>query len=160
MNGQVLNSSFMKTRTAAFSMLEAIVALALLLAVVGALSAYSGLDVSRLQEQQRLIEAEALVQEGRVLVQLLGRQAWSNLNTNVTSLQEQQGVWSVTDSSSVEQVGDYQRRISLAPVCRDNQNLVVVCPGSMVDAGAYQLKVNVTWLDVYGQSQQVDMAFL
>jgi type II secretory pathway pseudopilin PulG len=141
----------------AFSILEAIVALALFLLLVSALGAYSSLGLGQLSDRQKLIAAEISSQEALTLVSLVAKRDWSLLNTNVSSLSYDNGLWNLV-ADDYEQIGDYQRSVILENICRNAQSLVVDCPDGIIDTDVYKLTVIVKWFGSRGQ-QNLEKVF-
>jgi type II secretory pathway pseudopilin PulG len=87
-----------------FSILELVIALALFLLVLTMLGAYASFSLVNLARSQSFIEAEALNQEGRSLVELVARRDWGGLNTSLNALHYDLGQWNLV-SGAAEQIG-------------------------------------------------------
>lgn len=145
----------------AFSILEAIIALALFLLLVSGLGVYMSWDLGQLADRQKRIEAESLVVEAKALVNALARENWSVMQTDVTSLVYENSVWHLASSETAEQVGDlFTRSVVISEVCRDEEQRVVDCPGQVIDAGTYKLAVTIAWLDSRGQQSLTEEFYI
>ena len=135
-----------------FSILELVIALALFLLVLTMLGAYASFSLVNLARGQSFIEAEALNQEGRSLVELVARRDWVSLNTSLNALHYDLGQWNLV-SGVAEQIGVYQRQFILSPVCRDMMQAVVDCSLGSLDANSYRLTMKINWLGDSGNQE-------
>ena len=143
----------MKKKLSAFSILEVVVALALITMIFLLVGSWSGFNLAKLSSQQGNIEAQFLVAETPSILATIAKRDWSLFKTEVGSLMFDNNVWSFLGSGTVEQIGSYQRRLQLASVCRNSSQSVVDCNLGTPDPGTFKYTVTVTWSDWSGNHQ-------
>ncbi len=136
-----------------FSILEVVVALSLFALLLLTVGTYTGFSLAGLASQQNVIEAETLNQEIQPILASIAKRDWTLFNANVGSLNFSNGQWTFLGQGTVETTGIYQRRLQLSQVCRDANQLVVVCPLGVVDVGTYKYTAVITWSDWRGQQE-------
>jgi len=136
-------------RQRGFSILELIIALALFMMVLAMLGSYASFSLAKMASGQAFIEAEALNQEGQAIVELVARRDWSSVNSSINALGYSAGEWQLL-SAPPEQIGVYQRKLDLSPVCRDAGQLLVDCSAGVIDPNTYLLGVVIDWSDWLG----------
>lgn len=134
----------------AFSILEAVIALALFMLILVTLGAYASFSLANLSSQQAVIEARALSQEASSVLALIAARDWSEFKTSVSSLSYDNNEWNLVGPGIVEQRGIYQRTVRLMAVCRDAQQALVDCSLGIVDPGTYQVLISIDWSDWLG----------
>lgn len=136
-------------------MIEAIVAIAVfaLLAATMASLLLGGLN-PWLNSRQDLT-GEILADEGLEAARAIGQRAWNELRWPVSGLSRSGGEWHLAGDNASETIGDYERQITIDPVCRDFNHQLAACPAVTTDWQTRLVGVTVNWQTALGVTRQV-----
>lgn len=136
------------------SLLEAIVAIAVFIMLAAsltvlALGGFDGLRRGREHDKATMLSSQALE-----AARGIAARDWSALIYAASGLNENSGIWSLKGEGTIDQIGDFERQLVFAPVCRDSATAAVtVCPDGIVDDNSKRLTVKINWPNPTGRTE-------
>jgi Tfp pilus assembly protein PilV len=137
-----------KILTNGFSVVEIVVAVALLLLIVSSLYTANIFYLKTILSNVNKVKASFLAEEGVEAVKLIRDQSWANISGltvgNSYYLYWNGSMWQATTTNTyVQEV--FERKFVISNVNRDSNSDIVTSGGS-VDAGTKKVAVSVSWL--------------
>ena len=141
-----------------FTLIETVVAIALLLTfVVGSLSSHT-LATNAVTVNQRRSQANLLARQALEAVHSLRATAYPSLSPGIFHPVLTPSGWALNSGSQI--LGDFPRAVTLSPAHRalacDTPVCQLVTGGGVLDLGTYYVTVSITWASG-GQTEQLSL---
>lgn len=127
------------------SLLEVILALAVFALISAVMVVMSAGGFVTLQQGGEQTRAEFMALEGLEAVRSIRDRDWNELIFTASSVSVSNGQWVFDGEGTSETIGGYQRLISLAVVCRDDNHDITICPGAYTDSQSKKITVQISW---------------
>lgn len=134
-----------KHLSSGWSLVEAMVAMAIFALVAVSLVSLSAGSLNPWLGRGATNQAEALAQEGLEATRTIKDRAWNELVFAKSGLNWSGSAWSLTGENTEETIGEYTRYLEFANVCRNDQGQIAVCPATRTDPHLKQVKATVKW---------------
>lgn len=142
-----------KQHTNAFSLLEAIVALAVFALVAAAIVTLLLGGWSASSRQTDLSQAERLATSGLEAARAIAAHDWLAMDLTATGLVYDNNEWRFLGQGTSDQTDNFSRQLLVAPVCRDSVSQhVVTCPSGYQDDNSRQITAVISWPNQLGQT--------
>ena len=148
----VVHTQNMFIKRPAFSLIEIVVVLFLIVVIVPAINNVLSQSVRAMGSMQREVEALYLAQEGMEVVRAIRDESWENFiaKEGLNYLNNIQGTIALDPSSTlIDEM--YARAVIISEVCREAGTFnIIECPGNGSDPKIKKVEVIVSWDNVSG----------
>jgi len=134
-------------KNSGFSLLEIVVAMAILVIFIVAVLALVMVNFSSWQRSQEILKAENLNNEAGEALRAVKERAWNEIVYRQSAVSHAGGFWQLAGEGTSEQVDGFTRTISFSPIYRDS-NLAIVSassPGAYLDVLCQMFNSDVAW---------------
>jgi type II secretory pathway pseudopilin PulG len=143
------------------SVLSMIVALGIFALLAASLVSLVLGSFNNLNRARELVVADGLAQEGVEAVRAIRDRAWNELIYNQSTVATSSGRWILLGEGVNEKIDKFNRSIEFFPVYRDGDGEIVAAsaPGAYEDVLSRQVKVNLSWENELGGTNNVERRF-
>jgi hypothetical protein len=129
----------------AWSLIEAIVALAIFALVAASLISLSAGSLNPWLGRGANNQAEALAESGLEAARAIRDRAWNEFIFSKSALNLTGATWSLVGENTEETIGVYTRYLEFKDVCRDATGQISPCPAARLDPHIQEVTATVKW---------------